>query len=481
MASRTAGSSGPAARSIAGRSDAAMSVCVLSPRGPCKSSSPKLRTVMMSPAITLAYVSAAACWRRRNIPCSVNGPTFLGSTGSKIMMNASPLVDRPTLPGLARLEDQDDREPVRDPPHHRAEHEQHQRAADDRRQHRDRDPEQEPEHEAQVHDQLELLVADRLENLVGELWVLLDVLDDHQLHVEEVVDVRAELVGHLVDHLGKLLLYALLDARAHPGREVAPELRVLALHHTLDELPDVRARAVEDLLRELVAVELVEELARAADLRDPLVDRDAAHLRRARGDDPLPADAAVHDPRHLLDLARQELRERREAGQREAAEADRVEQHPDARPVRRVADRAGEQRDREDADQLPRIHAARIFLDRGGARGTAVTWAGNLPARCRPSQSHSHSRRSPAARGAGNRPARCRRSQSHSHSRRSPAARSRSATRRTRTQSSATTSSSSRTPTSRSWRSRTSRSGSLSPPRASTPTRTIRRSPPRTR
>ena len=118
------------------------------------------------------------------------------------------------------------------------------------------------------------------------------------------------------------------------------------------------ARGGEDVLGDLLGVELLVELARAAELRDPLVDRDRAHLRRPRGDDPLPADAAVRDPGDLLDPARQHAaRARVRPGHPEAREADRVEQHPDPAPVGQIADRAGEQRDRDQVDGVV-VHAA---------------------------------------------------------------------------------------------------------------------------
>ena len=109
---------------------------------------------------------------------------------------------------------------------------------------------------------------------------------------------------------------------------------------------------VEDVLDDPLLVELLVEVGRRAELRDPLVDRDRAHLRGARRDDPLPADTALHHARDLLHAARQDVRERREAGEPDAPEAHGVEQHPDAAPVRHVADRAGEERHGDQADGL---------------------------------------------------------------------------------------------------------------------------------
>src|SRR5205823_3200983 len=78
----------------------------------------------------------------------------------------------------------------------------------------------------------------------------------------------------------------------------------------------------------------------------------SSRTRGARRDDALPADAALHDPRDLLDAARQHVRERAQAGQAEALELERVEQHPDAGPVRGIADEAREDRDRHLFDQV---------------------------------------------------------------------------------------------------------------------------------
>jgi hypothetical protein len=82
----------------------------------------------------------------------------------------------------------------------------------------------------------------------------------------------------------------------------------------------------------------------------------------AREDDPLPADAALHDARDLLDAARQHVRERAHARHADALELERVEQHPDARPVRRITDEAREDRDRHFLEEL-----AAHYLDKRSA------------------------------------------------------------------------------------------------------------------
>jgi hypothetical protein len=127
---------------------------------------------------------------------------------------------------------------------------------------------------------------------------------------------------------------------------------MLALHDPLDRIAHVAADAREDVLGHLLGVELLVEVARAADLRDALVDRDRAHLRRPRRHDPLPTHPAVHDAGDLLDLPRQQPDERAEAGHPEALEADRVEEHPDPAPVGRVADRPREERNGDQAERL---------------------------------------------------------------------------------------------------------------------------------
>ena len=159
-------------------------------------------------------------------------------------------------------------------------------------------------------------------------------------------------VGHLADDLGQLLLDAGVDALADPRRQVAPQIRMLALHDPLDHVVHVAASRLEDVLGDPVGLELLVELRRAAELRDPLVDRDRPHLGGARGDDPLPADAAVHDAWDLLDLPRQERHDRSKPRHPEPLEVDGVEQHPDAAPVRRVADRAREDRDGYEVEKL---------------------------------------------------------------------------------------------------------------------------------
>ena len=106
---------------------------------------------------------------------------------------------------------------------------------------------------------------------------------------------------------------------------------MLALHDPLDDVADVIASRREDVLGDLLGLELVVELGRAAELGDPLVDGDRPHLRRPRGDDSLPAEATAGDAGHLLDLAREDARDQRQARDvpaRELAPGKRASKRP---------------------------------------------------------------------------------------------------------------------------------------------------------
>ena len=277
-------------------------------------------------------------------------------------------LQRPDLPRLGRLEDHPEGEPVRDVADDHAADREHPPVRQGVGDEDERDAEEEPEEEAEVDDEAQLPLPDLEEDPVPELGVLLDCADHHQLHVEELVDVGADLVGDLVDDVGELLLDPRVDGVAHPLGDVVPEVGVLALHRPLDHLADVVAGRGQDLLGDLVGLELLVEVRRAADLGDALVDRDRAHLRGARGDDPLPADAALHHAGDLLDPARQHVRELRQARELHPLELDRVEEHQDAAPVRDVADRAREERNRQRADRLGAHLPAASYSGGGGAR-----------------------------------------------------------------------------------------------------------------
>ena len=100
-------------------------------------------------------------------------------------------------------------------------------------------------------------------------------------------------------------------------RQVAPERRVLPLHDLLDHPRHLRFEDLHDVLGDLVRLELLVELLRRTELVDRLVHRDAAHLGGPRRHDPLPAEAALEDAGHLLQLARQHARELPHAGHRD--------------------------------------------------------------------------------------------------------------------------------------------------------------------
>src|SRR4051794_7778778 len=248
---------------------------------------------------------------------------------------------------LNGLEDHPERDPVRDPADDHAADRQDPPVREGVSEEDERHPEQRPEEEPEVDDEPELLAPDLEVDAIRHLRVLLDVADHHQLDVEQLVDVVADLVGDGPDDVRELLLDPGMDGVPDPLRGVRPGVRVLPGHDPVDDLDDVVAGRLADVLSDRLGLELVVEVGRAAELGDALVDGDRPHLRRARGDDPLPADAALHEAGDLLDPAGKERCEPAQAGYAPAGELDGVEEHPDPGPVRQVADRAGEERDRQ--------------------------------------------------------------------------------------------------------------------------------------
>ena len=224
----------------------------------------------------------------------------------------------------------------------------------------DRDAEREAEDEPEADHQVELALPEVAEDPHHQRRVLPEVVDDHDLGVEQLVDVLADLVGDPRDHGRDLALDPLHDRVAHRAGQVAPQPRVLLAHHLVDERGDLGAEAGDDVLGDPLGLELLVEVRGRAQLRDRLVDGDAAHLGRPRRDDALPADAALQEAGDLLQRARQHGGELAQAGDAYAVEAHRAEQHPQTRPVDQEADDAGEQRDGQHVDPVevvpPRDH-----------------------------------------------------------------------------------------------------------------------------
>jgi len=135
-------------------------------------------------------------------------------------------------------------------------------------------------------------------------------------------------------------------------RQVAPEGGVLVAHDLFDELGELGAEQLYDVLGDPVRLEILIELRGRAELGDRLVDGDGAHLGGAGGDDPLPADAAQHQAGDLLHLVGQHRGQLPETGHGDAVEADRAEQHDQAGPVDENADHGGEGGDRPEDPPL---------------------------------------------------------------------------------------------------------------------------------
>ena len=157
----------------------------------------------------------------------------------------------------------------------------------------------------------------------------------------------ADLVGHAVDELRQLRVDAGVDGGADRWRRVSPQLRVLAAQDPLDQLVHLVGGGREDVLGDLVGVEPLVELGGAPQPRDALVDGDGPHLRRTRGDDPLPPDATLRHTRDRLQLARQQPVDGAEPGDRDTDELDGVEEELDPDVVRGETDEPGDDGDRQ--------------------------------------------------------------------------------------------------------------------------------------
>ncbi len=258
----------------------------------------------------------------------------------------------PRPPGVGGLVDHPERHPVGDVPDDHAADRQDPPLGEVLGDEDHRDAQEQTDDEAEVLDQPQLLLADIEEYPVGELGPRLDVLDDHELDVEHLVDVLADLLGDGGDELGQLGPHPLVDRLADHLGEAVPQLRPLPLHDPLDQGSDLRLGTADDLHGELLRLELAVELRRRAHLGDAGVDGDAPHLRRPRRDDPLPAEAAVHQPGDLLEPAWQHADQRLHPADTPAAEVDRVEEHDHPAPVGDVADHPCEERDGQIPEQL---------------------------------------------------------------------------------------------------------------------------------
>ncbi|SKU08498.1 Uncharacterised protein [Mycobacteroides abscessus subsp. abscessus] len=62
-----------------------------------------------------------------------------------------------------------------------------------------------------------------------------EVPDNHQLGIDELLDVLADLIGHVLDDLGQLILDAFEHHFPQGRRQVVPQLRVLTLHDLGDD------------------------------------------------------------------------------------------------------------------------------------------------------------------------------------------------------------------------------------------------------
>ena len=261
---------------------------------------------------------------------------------------ASP-ADRTVVPPFGGLVDHPERDPVGHVADDHPEQRQQPPVGHEVGQPGDRDPEQEAEREAEVTDERQFAPAHVEEHAVGELSV--EATDHEQLDVDELVDVLADHRGQVADDLGELPVDALPDQILDAVGELGPQPRMLAPHHPVDDRRGLAAQAADHLLGDPRGVELLEEFARRAELRDPDIDGDAAHLRGARGDDPLPADAADHHARHLLDAIGEPCGDPVEPIPADATELHGVEEHQDGRPVGHIADSTGDERHGQERDR----------------------------------------------------------------------------------------------------------------------------------
>src|SRR6185437_3505347 len=142
-----------------------------------------------------------------------------------------------------RLEDHRDADVVDHPADDDAAQGQHPPVRVDLQHAEQHEPDREAEVETEVLHERQLLASHDQEQLVEQLRVRGEVADHHELGVDQLIDVRADLVRDVPDYAGQLLpdpgVHGLLDDR----RQVVPELRVLLFH---DQLYDIANRVLRN-------------------------------------------------------------------------------------------------------------------------------------------------------------------------------------------------------------------------------------------
>ena len=144
-----------------------------------------------------AYTSAASACRRGNSPCTRNGPYVRGSGGSKISHMPSALVAQPTST------------PSTGSSHHWWKSWSTTATGM---------PSRKPKMNPKFTISPQLLLAEVAEDADHQRRVLAELVDHHELGVEQLVDVLADLVGDVLDDRGQLGLHPLDQRPAAPRR-----------------------------------------------------------------------------------------------------------------------------------------------------------------------------------------------------------------------------------------------------------------------
>ena len=296
--------------------------------------------VMTSSAMIWAYTSAASSWRRRNSPCTLMPRIRFGSAA------------RRSATCRARWSTQ----PTTTPRIGSSHHWPNQWSTIG-----DRDAEQEAEDEPEGRPSgcssrwpKSRKIADH------QRRVLPEVVDHHDLRVEQLVDVLADLVGDVADDRraagpGPASTTRLRTAR----RQVAPQPRVLAAHDLVDHLGQLR---LEDLRRcarrsgRARAAGRTPSASRA--WRSPCRPRCCPSWRRGPGRCPASRRRPARRPGTSWTLRGSTRASCAHAGDRDAVEAHRGEQHHQAGPVDQPADDAGEDGDGEDVQPVDAVQPA---------------------------------------------------------------------------------------------------------------------------